>query len=52
VTDLLFIAIVLAFFALCVGYVRVCDRIIGPDPAPTRETTEPAFGDELEQVGR
>jgi hypothetical protein len=52
VTDLLFIAIVVAFFALCVGYVRLCDRIIGPDPATTREPTTPAFGDELEQVTR
>jgi hypothetical protein len=35
VRDLVFVLIVLAFFALCVGYVRVCDRIIGPDgPAP------------------
>jgi hypothetical protein len=32
VADVVFIAIVVAFFALCVGYVRVCDRIIGPDP--------------------
>jgi hypothetical protein len=32
--DLLFVVITIAFFLLCVGYVRVCDRIIGPDPAP------------------
>jgi hypothetical protein len=31
-TDLLFVAMTIAFFVLCVGYVRVCDRIIGPDP--------------------
>ena len=38
--DVLFIVIVVAFFALCVGYVRVCDRIIGPDPRlePVEET--------------
>ena len=29
--DLVFIVIVVAFFALCVGYVRLCDHIIGPD---------------------
>jgi hypothetical protein len=52
VTDLLFIAIVSAFFALCVGYVRLCDRIIGPDPAPAREATTSAFDDQLEEVGR
>lgn len=36
--DLLFIAIVLAFFALAAGFVKLCDRIIGPDPAPTVES--------------
>jgi hypothetical protein len=29
--DVLFIAITIAFFALAAGFVRVCDRIIGPD---------------------
>jgi hypothetical protein len=38
VADLLFAVSTLAFFAICVAYVRVCDRIIGPDPAPP--TTE------------
>jgi hypothetical protein len=33
VADLLFVVITIAFFALCVAYVRLCDRIIGPDPA-------------------
>lgn len=27
-TDLLFVAIAVAFFALCVGYVHACDRIV------------------------
>ncbi len=30
--DLLFVAITIGFFLLCVAYVGVCDRIIGPDP--------------------
>jgi hypothetical protein len=30
--DLVVIAIVIGFFALCVAYVRWCERIIGPDP--------------------
>jgi len=30
--DLLFVVITIAFCVLCVGYVHVCDRIIGPDP--------------------
>jgi hypothetical protein len=29
--DILFIAITVAFFVLCVGYVQLCDRIIGGD---------------------
>jgi hypothetical protein len=39
VNDVLFVLITVAFFALCVGYVRVCDRIIGPD-APEASTAE------------
>jgi hypothetical protein len=30
----LFVVITIAFFVLCVGYVHLCDLIIGPDPAP------------------
>jgi hypothetical protein len=33
VIDLLFVAILLAFFALAVLFVRACDRIIGSDEA-------------------
>ena len=40
--DLVFIAIVVAFFALCVGYVRVCDRIIGPDQSTERPVHSPS----------
>jgi hypothetical protein len=29
--DLIFISIIVAFFALCVLYLKWCDRIIGPD---------------------
>jgi hypothetical protein len=48
VADLLFVIITIAFFALCVGYVRVCDRIIGPDPAAP--TTTPTGEPEREEV--
>ena len=30
--DLIVLAVVAAFFALCLAYVWWCDRIIGPDP--------------------
>ena len=41
--DLIFIAVICAFFALCVLYIRWCDRMIGPDdfaaePAATTAT--------------
>jgi hypothetical protein len=29
--DLIFVAVMMAFFALSVAYVRACERIIGPD---------------------
>jgi len=39
--DLLFVAVIVAFFALCLLLVRACDRIIGPDDAQLdEETTE------------
>jgi hypothetical protein len=35
--DVIVLAIIAVFFALCVAYVRWCDRIIGPDPADLGE---------------
>ena len=29
--DVVFVAVICAFFALCVVYIRWCDRIVGPD---------------------
>jgi hypothetical protein len=31
--DLIFVAVVVAFFALTVAYVKACDRIVGHDDA-------------------
>ncbi len=39
--DVIVLAIVAAFFALCVAYVRWCDRIIGPDPDDLRDDDAP-----------
>ncbi|HYJ69206.1 MAG TPA: hypothetical protein VEX15_16270 [Nocardioidaceae bacterium] len=36
-TDLLFVALTVAFFGLCVGYVRACDRIVASGPEPADE---------------
>lgn len=30
-SDLVYLVLTLAFFAACVGLVRVCDALIGPD---------------------
>lgn len=35
--DVVVLAIVAGFFALCVAYVRWCDHIIGPDPDSGRD---------------
>ena len=39
--DLIYVAIVVGFFAICVAYVRACDAIVGPDGDLSRHP-EPA----------
>lgn len=39
--DVWVLLLILAFFALCVGLVRGCDRIISADDAVEREGPEP-----------
>jgi len=45
VADLIFVAVIVAFFALSVLYVIWCNRIIGPDEistdVPAAEAAEP-----------
>jgi len=31
-SDLIFLAIIVGFFAVAFGLLRACERIIGPDP--------------------
>ena len=50
--DLLFLAITIAFFLLCVGFVKLCDRIIGPDPRLGADTADAGRAEELEVAGR
>jgi hypothetical protein len=40
-TDVLVVVALIAFFALCAGFVAVCARIIGPDPEGVRLSTGP-----------
>ena len=35
--DVVFVAITIGFFALCVAYIRACGRIIGHEPEPEPE---------------
>jgi hypothetical protein len=53
--DLIFVAVVVAFFAATVAYVRGCERIIGADAAveaPVDAETEDAAGGPEATVGR
>lgn len=38
-TDVLVVVALIAFLALCAGFVAVCGRIIGPDPEGVRLST-------------
>ena len=40
-TDLIFVLALIGFFAVCVGFVMVCERIIGPDPEGVELSTGP-----------
>lgn len=37
--DLIVLVLTVAFFAIAVAYVGLCDRIIGPDPEPEPSDT-------------
>jgi hypothetical protein len=38
--DVLYLAIIAAFFVLAVGFVYACDRIIGPDEEALADSTD------------
>ena len=38
--DLVYVPVVVVFFALMGGFLVLCDRILGPDDADDRETVE------------
>jgi hypothetical protein len=50
--DVLMLLLIAAFFAVCVAYVRWCDRIIGPDPVDLGEGAHPQAKPEVEAVAR
>lgn len=51
-SDLIYLAIIVGFFAAAVGLLRACEAIIGPDaPASTTgSTTATATGQPAEQT--
>lgn len=48
--DVLFVVVVVAFFALAAAFVVACDRIIGPDELPDLDVS--ADDDAVEAVAR
>jgi hypothetical protein len=50
--DLWFVLVVLAFFGLCVVFVRGCDLIIGADEVSDLRETDEAAELAAEAVGR
>jgi hypothetical protein len=49
--DVWVLLLILVFFALCVAFVRGCDRIIGPDDAQDLEPPSPGEDVVRESVG-
>jgi hypothetical protein len=47
--DLVFLTLVVAFFALAAAYVAGCERIVGRAPV-VDETAEPAGGDDADRT--
>jgi hypothetical protein len=50
--DLWVVVTIVGFFALCVGFVWGCDRIIGPDSESDLATDAPESEAELAEVTR
>lgn len=49
--DFIFTAITLGIFTLCVIYVFVSNRVIGPDPTDTTDTPDATRADERRTSG-
>ena len=49
--DLIVLILTVAFFAIAVAYVGLCDRIIGPDPEPSDGEAADVPEVEVEAVG-
>ena len=49
--DVWVLLLIVAFFALCVAFVRGCESIIGPDDAEELASSPPETDEEREPVG-
>ncbi len=47
--DVIMLAIIAAFFALAVLFVKACEAIVGPDVEAERLDAEPAAGEPSEE---
>lgn len=43
-SDLLVVLMTVGFFAICIAYVALCDRIVGPDESDPDPDPEPESG--------
>ena len=43
--DVIFLATIIGFFLVCVGYIAICDRIIGPDSEFELDVASGGHGD-------
>jgi hypothetical protein len=50
--DVLFVAILVAFFGVAYALVRACDAIIGPDPIPVEEPVDDVEVEAVSEVAR
>jgi hypothetical protein len=39
--DVLFLLVIVGFFAVAAALVAACDRIVGPDPSPAASSVAP-----------
>jgi len=45
-SDVILVAILVAFFALAIAFVKACERVIGPDVETTRVDAAPVESDQ------
>lgn len=49
-SDLIYLAVIVGFFAVAVGLLRACEHIIGPDPVSSTTEAPPAATPETVEV--